>query len=116
MRNLQRNQRPLWYAPYLGKTEIVVNGTKTGQYASDYGEPELIYASLATNKGAADAEQFGAALQYDTVMTSVTPYTLNEYSKIWIDCSPADSDANYICIRAAKGLDQHVWALQRVEK
>lgn len=116
MRDCQRNLISFWYAPYLRKEPVTVNGSETGQYREIYGDPIAAKAPISNCVGAADMELFGTALQYDRVITTVQDLPgLNEYSKVWIETDPDGGKAlpDYRVKRTAKGLNQNLWAIQR---
>lgn len=114
MRDCKRNQRRIWYATYLGTAERIVDGVRTGQNEPQYSSPTPAKAAVAAFRGESDVEMFGSDIQFSCTMTSVRRLPIDEYSQVWIDKSPADGAANYIVKRAAFGLNQHVWALEKV--
>lgn len=115
MRNLKRNQVPFWYSLYLTKEEILKDGVKTGQYKEVYSDPIEAMASISSTTGGSDVELFGTAVTYDRIISSVEPLPIDEYSRIWIDKDPATgAAADYKVKRVAPGLDQHLWAVEKV--
>ena len=116
MRNLKRNQVTFWYSLYQGKEDILKDGFKTGQYKELYSEPVKAAASISSAKGGSEVELFGTSVQYDRVISSVEALPLDEYSRIWIDAEPNEKADNfdYKVKRVAKGLAQHLWAIQKV--
>lgn len=115
MRNLKRNQVTFWYSLYVRKDPILKNGFKTGQYKEGYTEPVRAEASISSAKGGSEVELFGTAVSYDRVISSVEPLPIDEYSRIWIDADPtAGQPHDYKVKRVANGLNQHLWAIERV--
>lgn len=116
MRNLIRNQVPFWYSLYLGKEDVLKDGFKTGQNKENYSEPVQALASISSAKGGSEVELFGTSVQYDRVISSVEDLPLDEYSRIWIDTAPNEKADNYDykVKRVAKGLSQHLWAIEKV--
>lgn len=116
MRDLQRNQVEFWYSLYEGKEPILVDGFETGQYKEKYSAPVKAKARISTVTGESGAEMFGAAVQYDRVISSVQDLPIDEYSRLWVDTTPDEKCQNfdYKVKRKAPGLDNHLWAIQRV--
>ena len=115
MRDLRRNQQTIWYATYLGKAEkLTPQGIPTGQQEPQYAEPVSAKVSISASRGSAEVEMLGKDVEYDRTITTVQALPIDEYSKVWIDKTPADGDANYTVQRKAPNLNQHVWALKKV--
>lgn len=115
MRNLKRNQIPFWYSLYEGKEDVLKDGFKTGQKKEIYSEPVQTMASIASATGSSDVELFGTSVQYDRIISTVEELPLDEYSRIWIDADPTAGEAHdYKVKRVAKGLCQHLWAVEKV--
>ena len=115
MRNLKRNQVTFWYSLYSAKEPVLKNGFKTGQYKKGYSEPVKAEASISSATGGSDVKLFGTAVTYDRVISSVELLPIDEYSRIWIDNDPtAGEPHDYKVKRVAKGLAQHLWAIERV--
>ncbi len=116
MRNLKRNQVTFWYSRYLGKEEVLKDGFKTGQYKESYSEPVQAEASISSAAGGSDVELFGTSVQYDRIISTVEDLPIDEYSRIWVDTVPNGQADNfdYKVKRVAKGLCQHLWAIQKV--
>ena len=116
MRNLMRNQVTFWYSLYLDKVDILKNGFKTGQSEIIYSEPVQAAASISSARGGSEAELFGTSVTYDRVISSVEPLPIDEYSRIWVDTVPNEKADNpdYKVKRVAKGLSQHLWAIEKV--
>lgn len=118
MRDLKRNQVPFWYSCYEGKESVLKNGFETGQYKETFSEPVKAWAQISSAKGESDVEMFGAAISYDRIISTVQDLPINEFSRLWVDTDPDASkkgeDFNYKVKWVARGLDQHLWAIERV--
>lgn len=115
MRNLKRNQTRFWYSLYVRKDPVLKDGLKTGQYKEGYSDPVRAEASISSAKGGSETELFGTAVSYDRVISSVEPLPIDEFSRIWVDTDPEKGEAHdYRVKRVARGLDQHLWAIERV--
>ena len=118
MRDLRRNQVPFWYSLYEGKDAILKDGFETGQYKEKYSEPVQAIARISSATGESDVEMFGAAISYDRIITTVQDLPINEFSRLWVDVDPDASkngeDYNYKVKRVARGLNQHLWAIEKV--
>lgn len=115
MRDLHRNQVPFWYSLYSSKEPVLKDGFKTGQYKEGYTEPVKAYARISSATGESEAEMFGADIKYDKIISSVQNLPIDEYSRLWIDTDPTTGAGHdYKVKRVAKGLDQHLWAIEKV--
>lgn len=116
MRNLKRNQVTFWYSLYEGKEDILKDGFKTGQKKETYSAPVQAEASISSATGGSDVELFGTSVQYDRIISTVEPLPINEFSRIWVDTIPNEKADNYDykVKRVAKGLCQHLWAIEKV--
>ena len=60
MRVVRRNRRPVAYAYYLGKTEVMdADGNYTGDTEEHYSEPVKALMNVSGGRGAADVAMFG---------------------------------------------------------
>lgn len=116
MRNLKRNQVTFWYSLFQKEEEVLKDGFKTGQTKAIYSEPIQAEASISSATGGSDVELFGTSVQYDRIISTVEDLPIDEYSRIWVDTVPnAQADNfDYKVKRVAKGLCQHLWAIQKV--
>ena len=115
MRDLIRNQVPFWYSLYLGKEPVLVDGFETGQYKERYSEPVRGMARISSVTGESEAEMFGASVQYDRLISTVQNLPIDEYSRLWVDSDPATgAEFDYKVKRVSKGLNQHLWAIEKV--
>ena len=116
MRGLIRNTRPLSYALYEGKTEILDhNGNRTGEYTSTYSEPVTVRMNIAPAKGDADWNPFGIDTPYTLIaMTLDMKSPITDTSIVWIDKS-TDEPHNYVVSRVARSVNNIVYALLEVD-
>lgn len=117
MRDLRRNQVTFWYSSYAEKQPVLDdNGFETGQYVEVYSTPVQGLARISSATGESDIELFGTAIQYDRVISTVQDLPINEYSRLWVDTVPNEKADNfdYKVKRVAKGLTQHLWAIEKV--
>ena len=115
MRGLLRNKQPIWYANYLGKTEIIdANGNRTGEFTESYSDPVKIMVNLAPAKGYVDWSPFGIYTPYDiAAMTLEMDLPITEKSVIWIGI-PTTEHYNYVVVRIARSLNNVIYALRGV--
>jgi hypothetical protein len=113
MRDMARNRKPIYYALYEG------NGTdKYGNPNADktYSEPVQISMSISANKGEAQAESFGADIQYDRVMTITDPNCpIDEYAILWVDGHDISKEHNYEVAAVSRSLTNVKYAIRKVE-
>lgn len=122
MRDCLRNQRIFWYSLYLRKDPVYKEGLsdpdgnpiETGQYQEVYSEPKASKAHITAAVGPSDMEAFGSSVQYDRVICTVQKLGLTEQSRLWIDRSPAAGAPDYRVIRVAEGLNQNLYAIERL--
>ena len=116
MRGLVRNMRPLSYALYEGKTEILDhNGNRTGEFQNTYSSPVTVRMNIAPANGVADWNPFGIDTPYTLVaMTYDMETPISETSIVWVDKS-IDEPHNYVVTRVARSLNNIVYALLEVE-
>lgn len=119
MRCLNRNKIALWYAPYIGKNEILdEDGHRTGQYAIEYGAPVRIKANVSAARGAAGTEQFGEDLSYDKVIVCENPRLgIDEYSVLWVDTVPkCDKHGKLVVDESGNELTPYDYIVTRVAR
>ena len=123
MRTLLRNQRVFYYAPYVGKTEIIDEyGNKTGEYEINYGEPVKMFGNISSAQGEMQTRQFGESETYDKVIVLGNPNTpIDEYSILWVDTEPMLSDDStkkvahdYVVKKVARSLNSVSIAISKV--
>lgn len=94
MRNLARNEIPMWYALYAGKTRRVdENGDYTGEYVIKYSKPVKFWATISPGRGynagfAGTLEKtiFGVDLDSERrIMTAEVDLPIRSTSLIWLE-------------------------------
>lgn len=115
MKSMRRNQQTVIYKPYTSKTETVdINGNYTGEFTKTYGSAVTIRASVSAAKGEAEAELFGASLQYSkTMVVDNVTCPIDEYSQLWVDRTTGDPD--YRVVGVAKSLNHITYAIAKNE-
>ena len=116
MRNLLRNQQPVFYKLYKGREEIIDEyGNPTGSYIALYGPLQSAMLCVSPNKGNSEAQQFGTLEDYDRTMTTAdTTVPIDENSVLWVDGADADGPYNYIVKRRAPWLNSIQYAIKQV--
>jgi len=121
MRACQRNKQPFYYALYEGKSEIVNDGLKTGEWETVYSEPIFMGGNISAAKGETETRMFGEDIDYDKVIflpDAKTP--INEYSVLWIDRFPAlfagttPTPFDYVVKRVARSLTSTLIAIKKI--
>ena len=94
MRNLAINERRMWYALYVGKTEQVdSNGDFTGDPVLQYTKPVEFWAVISPGRGynagfagTLDKAIFGVDIDSERrIMTTDTSLPITETSLIWLE-------------------------------
>ena len=98
MRDLKRNQQPVFYRQYEGDEEIVDQyGNSTGNRIPIYGELKSAMMCVSPNKGTSETEQFGTVENYDRTITTVdTSLEIDEQTVLWVDGAETDGPWNYV--------------------
>ena len=122
MRDLKRNLQTLYYALYQSNTNATdTSGNLTGERKKVYGDPVQMKANISPARGVADVEIFGKDLDYTrSVLTHDMTCPITETSILWIDKEPTDGNGNavphnYVVTQIAKGLNNIVYAVRKVE-
>lgn len=118
MRTLKRNQQPVYFALFTGKTQTVDQyGDPTGEPVVTYSTPELLMCNVSPSRGTADAELFGINLDYSkTLCVEDVNCPIQEDSILWIERTPENNTPhNYIVKAVAKSLNNIVYAVQEVK-
>lgn len=117
MRNLLRNQQPVFYKLYEGQEEIVDEwGNPTGSYVPIYSELKSTMLCVSPNKGNSEVEQFGSLEDYDrTATTADTTCQIDEDSVLWVDGADTGGPYNYIVKRKAPWKNSVQYAIKRVK-
>ena len=123
MRDLKRNQQTFYYAMFAEATEVIdpVSGLKTGERTKTYTTPVAMKANISPARGYADLKIFGKGLDYSkTICTCEMDCPITEESVLWIEKDPFDGNGNatsynYIVTQVAKGLDNILYAVRKVD-
>ena len=116
MRGLVRNTKPISYALYEGKAEILdLNGNRTGEYENTYSDPVTVRMSVSPASGEADWNPFGIDTPYTLIaITHDLKSPISEDSIVWVDKS-INEPHNYVVKRVARSLNNIAYALDEVE-
>ena len=122
MRNLNRNERTIYYALYRGEEEETdSNNLYTGEIVPAYDSPVALKASVSAARGTADIDLFGVNVSYSkTVIVDDISCPIDEHSRLWIGIEPTDANAvnvphNYEVVMVAKSLNHITYAVQQVD-
>ena len=115
MRNLQRNQRKLYYATPAGTESILDDyGNNTLEVRTIYSDPTELNANVSANVGQEAVNVFGAFTGYNrTISYSGDICPLTEGCKIWFGVDPASSH-NYVVVKVADSKNGYLIALREV--
>lgn len=116
MRDLNRNKRTLYYAPYLGETDILDNnGNLTGESEPTYGDIKTLRVNISASAGTEATEAFGGFNNYTrTITVSDTSCPLDEDSIVWLGVD-ITGPHNYIVTRKADSKNGLLYALLEVK-
>ena len=120
MQTMRQNKQYFHYALYLGMTDYLVDGLKTGEKVKSYSAPVQMKANISAAKGSAETEQFGINDNYDRVIvTSDMTCPIQEDSILWIGVYPFDRNMqtvphNYKVYRVARSLNNISIAIKKV--
>lgn len=120
MRNLQRNQRSLFYSHITGTERSYDEyGNETLEEKIIYAPPLLLRCNVSANAGQEAVEVFGAQTEYSrTVSFTGDHCPLAEGDRIWFDIYPDvdSSNFNYVVARVADSKNCYLVALREVTK
>ena len=90
MRTLLRNRRKIYYASYIGETEIIDEyGNATGEYSVSYSNPKEYFGNVSAAQGEMQSRQFGESESYDKVIVlDDINAPIDEHSILWVDTLP----------------------------
>ena len=90
MRTLNRNKVRIYYANYVGKTQMKDEyGNLTGEYKISYDRPFALMANVSAARGESTTRQFGEDVRYDRIIILDDPaFPIAETSVLWIDTPP----------------------------
>lgn len=116
MRSLVRNKRTIYYALYLGDTEILdEDGYATGMYAPSYAEPQKLEINVSAARGSAWTREFGDFKNYDRTMVTTQDLPLDENSILWVDDLDITHPHDYQVVQVAKSLNENQYAISKVK-
>lgn len=78
MRILRQHLKPIFYAKYLGQTEVMEDGRHTGDYDPSYGEVNLAWVFISIPKRDAEVERNGVITPYRKTIVSEKDLGLSE--------------------------------------
>lgn len=116
MRNLRRNQQPVFFKLYEGQEEIIDQyGNATGSYKPLYSELQSAMLCVSPNKGSSEVQQFGSLEDYDRTMTTAdTACPIDEDAILWLDGADTDGPYNYIVKKRAPWKNSVSYAIKHV--
>lgn len=90
MRQLERERRGIFFAEYLGKTEVMdEEGRHTGEWRLSYGKPMLVVCTVSPRRGNVYSDGFGIGVDCDrTAICDRIGIGISETSIIWVDKMP----------------------------
>ena len=124
MRCMVRNKSKIYYASYIGETEIVDEyGNATGEYRIAYGNPTMMFGNVSAAQGEIQNRQFGESEIYDKVIVlGGRDAPIDEYSILWVDTLPhlnedgtTDTPHDYVVKKVARGLNGVSIAISKVD-
>ena len=114
MKALSRNKQKIYYALYLGETEIQEDGYYTGERQVSYSDPVEMKANVSPARGEADVQIFGVTENYTkTIVTTDMGCPIDTMSRLWIGVEPT-SPYNFVVVRVAKSLNSIAYAIREV--
>ena len=117
MRTSHRDKRPVAYASYVGKTELVdENGDYTGESDVQYSTPVKTLMNVSGGRGQADVALFGLTQTFArTVTTQDLDTPFNTEMVFWIERDPDSEPFDYRVVAVSRTINQVVLALSEVE-
>lgn len=119
MQSLGINQQQIYYAMYSSSVDATTSGgLKTGGKEKTYHSAVSMWANVSPQRGSADFEPFGTALDYDrTMVTTDMDCPIDEQSILWVDrTAQASVPHNYIVRKVAKSINSITYAIKEVTK
>ena len=121
MRTTQRDKRTIWYALYLGVTEVVDDdGNYTGEYEVSYTTPVRARMNVSGGRGQAAIEAFGIDNPFTISAVTddlITPF--NTDTIFWFGITPGatyDEVAhNFKCTGIARTINGLTLALKELD-
>lgn len=117
MRDLARNQQPVFYKTFIGQVEIVDQyGNGTGSFYNEYSELKSAMLCVSPNKGSSEINMFGTLIDYDRTMTTAnTELDIDENSILWLDGKDTNGPWNYIVKLKSPWFNSIAYAIQKVD-
>lgn len=116
MKALERNKQKIYYANFIGKTEVYDDdGLYTGEYELSYTNPEEVSVNVSASRGQAEIELFGTDLNYTNTIVSDKDLGIDENSILWVGTSTASIPHNYSVVAIAKSFNSFVYAIRKVD-
>ena len=113
MRDLKRNQQPIWYSLLDQHASADEWGNTID--VKEHSAPVKMSISISANKGQASAQVFGADLQYDREMsTHDLRCPIDEYTHLWLDGRGPSEPHNYEVVAVSKSLNCIRYAIRQV--
>lgn len=120
MRNLQRNQRTIFYAHITGTERSYDEyGNETLEEKTLYSPPLLLRCNVSANAGQEAVEVFGAMTEYSrTISIAGESCPLSEGDRVWLGVDPDthSKNFNYVVARVADSKNFYLVALREVTK
>ena len=118
MRCNQRNKRTIYYALYVGVSDLTdTEGYLTGEQATTYGKITKARMNISGGRGKSEIELFGTDNPFTrTAVTDdlETPFDTNTI--FWFDTDPLTEEHNYRCTGVARTINQVVIALAEIDR
>lgn len=107
MKNLKRNLKTFYYAPYTGEAEILDESDEPiGEKESTYGSAEEFKASRREQSGIVDDESYGLKIDYDSTLTIFDPdIDFEEAGILWLDTSDTSLPNDHIIVLVSENLN-----------
>ena len=121
MRTLQRNKQEIWYALYLGVTNVVDSeGNYTGEQEVSYTAPIKARMNVSGDRGAAAVEEFGIDNLFTrTAVTDDMSVNFSTDTIFWFGITPGATayavPHNYRCTGVSRTINTLTLALVEVD-
>lgn len=113
---LERLKKRFYWKNFVGKEDVFDDNGLFQRSVPKYSDAFEARANISSNKGTAEAETFGALLEYDRLIVSEdVTIDMNENSIVWLDGVQPPAPYNYIVVRKSVSNNYVVFALKRVE-
>ena len=115
---MTRNKRTVRYRKCTGSVEVTtLTGSYTGEFGTEYTEPEEIQAVVAPPTGEVYRDMFGLLDTYDCILTVDDPHCpISEEDVVLLARYAGGSEAEYIVKRCAPTLNSCSYALTQVSR